>query len=130
MDLLEQDWAIEFHSGIPAYRQIVNHVQAEVAAGRLKSGDQLPPIRALHRKLDVNPNTIVRAYRELGAAGVIEAVQGSGCYVSAPAAPAPLPARARKAKAAELSARVAAEAKGHGIPLDELIRQLRLQHAP
>lgn len=130
MNLLEDSWALEFHSGIPVYRQIVHHVQAAVAAGRLGEGDQLPTIRALHEKLEVNPNTVARAYRELAHLGVIKAEQGSGCYV-APSAKEPaaaLPARQRKAKLAELCARFAAEARSHGISFDEIVDHLKRKH--
>lgn len=129
MDLLEDTWALEFSSGIPVYRQIMHHVQAAVAAGRLGEGDQLPTIRALHEKLDVNPNTVAKAYRELQHLGVISAEHGSGCYVAPPAQDRSLelPARARKAKLAELCARIAAEARSHGISLDELVEQLKRQ---
>lgn len=124
MNLLEDTWALEFHSGIPVYRQIIHHVQTAVAAGRLKEGDQLPTIRALHEKLQVNPNTVAKAYRELEHLGIVAAEHGSGCYV-APAAKAPdLPARQKKAKLAELCTRIAAEARSHGISLDELVGQL------
>lgn len=122
MSLLAEPWTIEFHSGIPVYKQIVNHVQAAIAAGRLKEGDQLPAIRALHQKLDVNPNTVAKAYRELALTGAIAAQQGSGCYV-APAQKKPaLSAKQKKAKVGELYARFVAEAKGHGIDPEELAR--------
>jgi GntR family transcriptional regulator len=124
MDILEQPWVLEFHSGIPVYRQIMNHIQGEIAAGSLKEGDQLPPIRALHQKLGVNPNTVARAYRDLAQAGVIEAQQGSGSYVAPPAKTAGLSAKEKKAKVNELAARLTAEAKGHGISVQELIRHL------
>src|SRR3954463_10191738 len=107
MNLLQESWALEFHSGIPVYKQIMHHVQAAIAAGRLAAGDQLPPIRALHEKLGVNPNTVAKAYRELQHLGAITAEQGSGCYVApaAPSPPADLPAREKKAKLKELCAR-------------------------
>ena len=125
MDLLEQAWVIEFHSGIPVYRQIINHVLAEIAAGRLKQGDQLPPIRALHKKLDVNPNTVARAYRDLAQAGAIESEQGSGCYVAPPRqAPTTLPAKEKRAKADEIAARLASEARSHGISIEDVIDRL------
>jgi GntR family transcriptional regulator len=124
MELLEQAWVLEFHSGIPVYRQIMNHIQAEIAAGRLNEGDQLPPIRALCQKLDVNPNTVARAYRDLTQAGVIEAQQGSGSFVAPPAKPPLLSAKEKKAKVDELTARLTSEAKSHGISVQELIRNL------
>src|SRR6185503_13873688 len=116
MNLLEDTWALEFHSGIPVFKQIIHHVQTAVAAGRLAEGDQLPTIRSLHEKLNVNPNTVAKAYRELQHLGVISAEHGSGCFV-APAAEAKqekLPARQKKAKLAALCARFAAEARSHG----------------
>jgi GntR family transcriptional regulator len=130
MNLAEDSWALEFHSGIPVYRQIIHHVQAAVAAGRLAAGDQLPTIRALHEKLAVNPNTVARAYRELEHLGVISAEQGSGCYIAPAGTPgaAALPARERKAKLNELCARFAAEARSHGISLGELVEQLQRQN--
>lgn len=130
MNLLQDTWALEFHSGIPVYRQIIHHVQATIAAGRLAEGDQLPTIRALHEKLGVNPNTVAKAYRELQHLGVISAEQGSGCYVApgAQAKSADLPVRERRARAKELCARFAAEARSHGISFGELVEQLKLQH--
>jgi GntR family transcriptional regulator len=130
MNLLEDMWALEFHSGIPVYKQIIHHVQAAVAAGRLKEGDQLPTIRALHEKLNVNPNTVAKAYRELQHLGVLSVEHGSGCYVApvAQARPPELPAREKKTKLRELCARFAAEARSHGISFDELVEQLKRQH--
>ena len=131
MSLREDTWTLEFHSGIPVYRQIIHHVQAAVAAGRLSEGDQLPTIRALHQKLNVNPNTVAKAYRELAHLGVITAEQGSGCYI-APAAPAnraELPVREKKARIQDLCTRFAAEARSHGISFDELVEQLKRQRA-
>ena len=129
MNLLEDTWALEFHSGIPVYRQIIHHVQAAVATRRLKEGDQLPTIRALHEKLNVNPNTVARAYRELQHLGVVSLEHGSGCYI-APATeegPPALPAREKKAKLRDLCARFAAEARSHGISFDEIVEQLKQQ---
>lgn len=124
-----QTWKVEFHSGIPVYKQIIHHVQAAVTSGQLKAGDQLPTIRALHRHLNVNPNTVAKAYRDLAHLGLISAEQGSGCYVTSPPSAAPkLSAKERKAKTDELTTRLAAEARSHGIPLTQIIRQLN-QHA-
>jgi len=124
MDLAAAPWSLEFHSGIPVYRQIIHRVQAAVAEGQLRDGDQLPTIRALHQKLNVNPNTVARAYRELEHLGLISTEHGSGCYVTPPARTAALPARQKEATLTDLSARFAAEARSHGITLDELIHHL------
>lgn len=122
-------WTVEFHSGIPVYRQIIHHVQAAVAAGRLAEGDQLPTIRALHDKLGVNPNTVSKAYRELQHLGVITAEQGSGCYIAptATARAATLSAKQKQAKLQDLCTRFAAEARSHGISFAELVQQLQRQ---
>jgi len=126
MNWIEDNWVLEFQSGIPAYKQIIHHIQAAVAAGRLTEGDQLPTIRALHKKLKVNPNTVARAYRELEHLGIISAEQGSGCFVApqAFAPPATLSAKSKQAALKELCLRFAAEARSQGISFPELVRHL------
>jgi GntR family transcriptional regulator len=73
---------IDFRSGLPIYTQIVNQVQAQVAGGMLKPGDQLPTVRALAEELRVNFNTIARAYRILDEARIISTQQGRGTYIT------------------------------------------------
>jgi GntR family transcriptional regulator len=68
--------------GVPIYLQIINQIKYLVASGRLSAGEELPPIRVLAEKLLVNPNTVVRAYRELELAGVVVKRRTSGTYVS------------------------------------------------
>jgi GntR family transcriptional regulator len=72
---------IDFRSGLPIYTQIVNQVQAQVASGVLKPGDQLPTVRALAEELRVNFNTVARAYRILDEARIISTQQGRGTYI-------------------------------------------------
>ena len=129
MALLTGQWTLEFHSGIPVYMQIMHHVQAEVAAGRLTPGDQLPTIRALREMLDVNPNTVAKAYRELQHLGIVTAEHGSGYFI-APTARSRSPvlsSKEKKAKLQELCRRFSAEARSHGIPFEELLAQLQGQ---
>ena len=76
------DITIHVTDGVPIYRQIVNQVKYLVASGLLLPGEELPPIRTLALQLKVTPNTIVKAYDELGAVGVVHKRQGSGTYVS------------------------------------------------
>ena len=73
---------IDFRSGLPIYTQIINQVQAQVASGVLKPGDQLPTVRALAEDLRVNFNTVARAYRILDEARIISTQQGRGTYIT------------------------------------------------
>jgi GntR family transcriptional regulator len=69
-------------SGVPLYLQLLRQIRYQVAIGRLNPGDQLPSVRKLSEQLVVNPNTVVRAYRELELAGVLTTRPGAGVYVS------------------------------------------------
>src|SRR6185295_5830869 len=73
--------------GLPLYLQLVNQIKALVAAGRLRVDEELPAVRVLAQQLVINPNTVVRAYRELEMAGLIYKRRGAGTYVSAGATP-------------------------------------------
>jgi GntR family transcriptional regulator len=68
-------------SGIPLYVQLMEQVKHAVETGALREGDQLPTIRKVAVDLVMNPNTVVRAYRELEHEGVIELKHGSGAYI-------------------------------------------------
>ena len=76
------DITINLHDGVPIYRQILNQVKYLVASGLLRPGDELPPIRTLALQLKVTPNTIVKAYGDLEASGVIHKRRGSGTFIS------------------------------------------------
>ncbi len=76
------DISINLTDGVPIYRQIFNQVKYLVASRLLQPGEELPPIRTLALQLKVTPNTIVKAYHELEAAGVIQKRHGSGTFVS------------------------------------------------
>lgn len=69
-------------TGVPAYRQIMDQVAAALARGGLKPGDQLPTVRQLAVDLSINPNTVIRAYRELEIRGVLETQQGTGTFIA------------------------------------------------
>ncbi len=76
------DFRLDLHSGVPVYRQIIDQVMGGIAAGALAGGDQLPTVRQVAVDLSINPNTVVRAYRELEIRGVLETQQGTGTFVS------------------------------------------------
>jgi GntR family transcriptional regulator len=69
-------------SGVPIYKQLKDQVRHFIETGALKPGDQLPSIRVLAETLVVNPNTIVRIYRELELEGVITISHGLGAFIS------------------------------------------------
>jgi GntR family transcriptional regulator len=69
-------------SPVPLYRQVVEQVRLALASGVLRPGDRLPGIRELAERAAVNPLTVVRAYNELIAEGVLEARQGLGTFVA------------------------------------------------
>ena len=73
---------LDLQSGVPVYRQIIDQVMGGIAAGALRKGDQLPTVRQVAVDLSINPNTVVRAYRELEIRGVLETQQGTGTFVS------------------------------------------------
>ena len=74
-------YAIDSKSGVPYYRQIIEQVKYAISRRELKAGDRLPTVRQLAVDLSVNPNTVIRAYREMEIEGVLETQQGSGTYV-------------------------------------------------
>jgi GntR family transcriptional regulator len=120
-DSMLEQWQIEYNSGIPVYRQIINQACAAVAAGTFKPGDQLPTIRALSERLNVNPNTVAKAYRELELKGIIVSEQGSGSFIqSQPPSPSP-GAGEKKAKLTDIYHKLLAEAASSGLTENELL---------
>ena len=73
---------LDMASGVPVYRQIMDQVMGGMASGALAPGDQLPTVRQLAVDLAVNPNTVVRAYRELEFRGVLDTQHGTGTFIT------------------------------------------------
>ncbi len=73
---------ISLSDGVPIYLQIVTQIRYQIAAGQLTPGLELPPIRALAERLQVNPNTVARAYRELEQEGAVEKRSTKGTFVA------------------------------------------------
>ena len=69
-------------SGVPVYRQLIDQVQAGIATGALPTGYQLPTVRQVAVDLAINPNTVMRAYRELEIRGVLDTQQGMGTFIA------------------------------------------------
>ncbi|MCX5759386.1 MAG: GntR family transcriptional regulator [Candidatus Hydrogenedentes bacterium] len=73
---------VNIHSSVAAYVQIENTVEFAVASGRLKAGDQLPSVRELSEKLNLNPNTVGKSYRDLEVMGIVFTRRGMGVYIN------------------------------------------------
>jgi len=73
---------IDISSSVAVYVQIENHVQFAISSGYLKPGDQLPSVRELSERLDVNPNTVAKAYRDLEVMGLLFTRRGMGVFVN------------------------------------------------
>lgn len=84
---------IEFHlearSGVPTYLQLVQQVRQAIRLGLLRPGDQLPTVKEVVSSLTINPNTVLRAYRELDVEGLTEGRRGVGTFVADAVAPLP-----------------------------------------
>ncbi|MFW6294035.1 MAG: GntR family transcriptional regulator [Spirochaetota bacterium] len=78
----ELSFVLDPTGGVPFYRQIILQVEMAIADGRLKAGSQLPTVRRLAVDLEINPNTVARAYSELEIRGVVTTQQGTGTFIS------------------------------------------------
>jgi GntR family transcriptional regulator len=117
------EFALDLHSGVPVYRQLIDQVHGGMASGALTAGDQLPTVRQLAVDLAINPNTVLRAYRELELTGLLETHQGSGTFISNKK-----PERKSGERDRQLSQIVgdfAARAGAAGFTIEDLIERLR-----
>ena len=73
---------LDYSSGMPIYRQIIDQIRFGIASGQLKLGEQLPTVRALAVELKVNLNTVSKAYKELEIKNILETQQGTGTFIS------------------------------------------------
>jgi len=121
VDALLKNWTIEFSSGIPVYKQIMNRLKTAMADGSLKDGDRLPTIRELHQALNVNPNTVAKAYSELELKGLLIGQRGSGSYARIDDSINTLPPEAKRTRLTEIYNRMLSEARGFGVNEQEVI---------
>ena len=81
MDATIEKIHLDNHSSKPLYLQIAEQIQQLVVTEQIKAGDHLPTVRQFAHILNVNPNTVARAYRLLDEAGLISTQQGRGTYI-------------------------------------------------
>ena len=114
---------LDLNSGVPVYRQIIDQVVGGIAAGTLAAGQQLPTVRQLAVDLAINPNTVIRAYRELEIRGVLETQQGTGTFISHQKIPRDNAERQRRLS--QLVGEFTARAGSEGFKTEELIERLQ-----
>src|ERR1700686_295710 len=116
-------FAIDLHSGVPVYRQLIDQVRSGIASGTLTAGDQLPTVRQLAGDLAINPNTVMRAYRELELGGLLETHQGTGTFISKKKLEKNSAERERQL--GQMAGEFAARAGAAGFTVEDLIDRLR-----
>ncbi len=116
-------FTLDMASGVPVYRQIIDQITAGIAAGAVGPGYQLPTVRQLAVDLSVNPNTVVRAYRELEIRGILETQQGTGTFISKQKIKRD--DAQRQKRLAQFTGEIVARAGREGFTITELIAQLQ-----
>lgn len=116
-------FGLDLHTGVPVYRQLIDQVRAGIASGSLTAGDQLPTVRQLAVDLEINPNTVMRAYRELELGGLLETHQGTGTFISDKKMEGKSAERERQL--VQMAGEFAARAGAAGFSLEDLIERLR-----
>jgi GntR family transcriptional regulator len=114
---------LDLHSGVPVYRQVIDQVRGGIASGLLAAGDQLPTVRQLAVDLAINPNTVVRAYRELELGGLLETHQGTGTFIGAQKMKRADAQRERQLT--QIVGDCVSRAGAAGFTVDDLIEELR-----
>ena len=114
---------IDAKSGVPFYRQIIEQIKFAIARGGLAPGDQLPTVRQLAVDLSINPNTVIRAYRELEIEGVLDTQQGSGTFVGR--RQPEIDELERQRMLNQILTELLARASSYGFTLDDVLEGLR-----
>ena len=76
------EFRLDGRSGVPTYLQLVQQVKRALRLGILQPGDQLPTVKEVVAKLAINPNTVLKAYRELDREGLVDGRRGQGTFVA------------------------------------------------
>lgn len=114
---------LDYSSGVPVYRQIIDQIIFGIASGQLKLGEQLPTVRALAVELKVNLNTVSKAYKELEIKNILETQQGTGTFINK--TENLIAEKEREDKLKDICVQFSSVAFSYGFTLDEVIRELK-----
>jgi GntR family transcriptional regulator len=112
-------------SGVPPYLQLVHQVRQSLLLGYLQEGDRLPTVKDVAGDLAINPNTVVKAYRQLEHEGLAGGRPGQGTFITATSAPVAPEAQENLRASLEAWLRAAAEAGMNDDAVTALIATVR-----
>ncbi len=114
--------ALDPTTGIPFYRQIILQIEMALADGRLTAGTQLPTVRGLAVDLQVNPNTVARAYNELEIRGLVSTQHGTGTFISDKTVT--IPDVEREQILSQLARGFVSQASSYGFTVEDIVKHL------
>jgi GntR family transcriptional regulator len=117
------EFKLDPKSGVPFYRQIIDQIRYAIAAGRLTVGDRLPTVRSLSVDLQVNPNTISKAYKELEIQNILETQQGTGTFIAP--VEVKIPDEERRTKLRSICDEFLIISRSYGFNDEEVIEEIR-----
>lgn len=119
------NFVLDPKAGIPFYRQIIDQIKYGIVSGNLKTGEQLPTVRALAIELKVNLNTIAKAYKELEIQNILETQQGTGTFIRK--IDVRIPEKEKNKKLQDICNEFVTIAHSYGFSVDDIISQLKKQ---
>jgi GntR family transcriptional regulator len=114
---------------VPAYLQLVQQVERALRMGALAPGDQLPTVREVVAEVAINPNTVLKAYRELESRGLVQGRQGVGTFVLRRPSGPPPSVHARLARSLDSWVQSARAEGLDEASIQALLRSATQQHA-
>ena len=117
------NFRLDYSSGVPIYRQIIDQIRFGIVSGQLKLGEQLPTVRALAVSLKVNLNTVSKAYKELEIKDILETQQGAGTFINK--TELVVQEKEREDKLKEICLQFSALLFSYGFTTEEVIQELK-----
>jgi GntR family transcriptional regulator len=116
------DFSVDSESALPVYAQLRDQILQAIGRGTLTPNVQLPTVREIAVHLQINPNTVNRAYIELEREGVLITARGRGTFVAT--GKRRIDPELRRARLRETARRALGEARAAGFDADELVKAI------